>query len=293
MPPKNKQTTSSTKKSTRLVKSAIYRPKRSDSSKFIDKSVSKKSSRKGIPKKHQKDYLSLGDHLEELRWRLISVVFTIIGLSILSFIFSSHIHSFLIEPYLNLSSEKLLLQNVYGSIEVLIKISITLGISLSLPICLSLLWRFVTPALSSRIAWLGHLAMASSACLFWAGMAVAWFYIFPLALKFLFEDTLIRGVSPQTTVEKYYSFLFLLHIGSGLMFQMPLIVIFLGWIGILSVEWHKRKWKFLVLVVLILTAVLTPPDPLSQIILSGLLLFLYICSVFIVWLIEKTKYPKP
>lgn len=232
--------------------------------------------------------LSLGDHLEELRWRLIAVIATIFLLSLLIFFFSHSIHDFLIAPYRALTGQKLLLQNVYGSIEVLIKISISLGITLSLPICLSILWRFVTPALSARMAWIGHLSVASSAFLFWSGLALAWSYIFPLVLHFLFQDLLLTGVSPQTTVEKYYSFLFLLHIGCGLAFQLPLLSLILGALRILPPAWHKKNWKYIVTATLLFTALITPPDPLSQLILSAFLLCLYALSVFLVCFIVRS-----
>ena len=247
---------------------------------------------KGLKKKaalsKNERYLSVGEHLEELRWRLIAVILTVFGFSLLAFFFSFAIHDFLIRPYAALTEQKLLLHNVYGSIEVLIKISVTLGITLSLPICLSIIWRFISPALSTSLAWIGHLSVAASALLFWGGLALAWFYIFPLALEFLFQDVLLKGISPQTTVEKYYSFLFLLHIGSGIAFQLPLLNLILGALGILPLSWHKKNWKYIVIATLLFTALITPPDPLSQLLLSFLLLCLYALSVFLLWFIVRS-----
>ena len=273
----------------RLVPSSVYRPGLSH------KANKKKGKKQRVSKKQRyksesKRYLSVGDHLEELRWRLIFILITIFGISLISFFFSSYIHSFLIAPYARLTNQKLLLHNVYGSVEVLIKISITLGITLSLPICLSILWRFVTPALNTKTSYIGQFSVAASALLFWSGLALAWLYIFPLTLRFLFQDVLLSGVSPQTTVEKYYSFLFLLHIGCGLAFQLPLLSVILGALRILSITWHKKNWKYVVVATLLFTALITPPDPLSQLLLSALLLCLYALSVFLVWLTVRSDY---
>ncbi len=271
-----------------LVSTAKYQPFSRHKKQKKRKSTSQQKSKSpSTPKKEQ--YLTLGEHLEVLRKHLIVILTIIFMFSIVSFVYSRSLHELFIMPYSELTNQKLLLQNVYGSIEVLIKISIMSGISFSLPLCASIVWHFITPALSRSLAWLGHVSVAASALLFWSGLLVAWFYIFPLALRFLFSDMLLYGISPQTTVEKYYSFLFLLHIGCGLVFQMPLLTILLGCLGILSTAWHKKKWKYVFIGTLLFCAFITPPDPLSQLVLSSLLLLLYGVSVFIVWLFEKTR----
>ena len=93
----------------------------------------------------------------------------------------------------------------------------------------------------------------------------------------------------QTTIEKYYSFLFLILIGTGVTFQLPLLVILLGSLGIITMEWHKKAWKFIVIFLFLFSAIITPPDPLSMIVLAIPLMALYFTSVGIVWLIELRK----
>ncbi len=241
--------------------------------------------KKQSPERH----LNVGDHLEELRRYILAVLMVVVVLTVIAFIFSRPIHSFLIQPYKQLTDHKLLLANVYGSLEVLFKISIMSGLTIGLPICFSILWKFVTPALNSFTSYIGYVTVIASSFLFWSGLSVAWYYIFPVSLQFLFQDMLLDGVAPQTTVEKYYGFLFLLHIGCGIIFQMPLLIIILGWLGILGISWHKKKWKYIAVSMLFFSAFITPPDPISQLILACLLLGLYGTSVLAVWLIEKIK----
>ena len=285
-----KASSRSSRQSRRSHSSPSPKPMRGSLYRLSSSSEKRKTeAKKKKAKSKDKDHLSVGEHLEELRWRLIAVILTVLGISLLVFFFSRLIHNFLIGPYSALTDQKLLLHNVYGSIEVLIKISLSLGLTLSLPICLSILWRFITPALSRKMAWIGHLSVGASALLFWGGLSLAWFYIFPLALHFLFQDMLLDGVSPQTTVEKYYSFLFLLHIGCGLAFQLPLLGLVLGILEIIPIDWHKKNWKYLVVATLLFTALVTPPDPLSQLVLSLLLLCLYGLSLLLLWIILKSR----
>ncbi len=270
-----------------------FRPKKKNTHLLpVGLSASAHSVRKKVPPKYEESVLTLGEHLEELRSHLIWALIVIIFICSITLGASNFLHNILITPYTKLTQQKLLLQNVYGSLEVLAKIGINMGLILALPICLSILWNFAVPALSRKVAFLGHLCVAVSAILFWIGVLVAWYYLIPLSLGFLFQDFMIDGVSPQTTVEKYYSFLFLLFIGCGLVFQLPMLTIALGFLGILNFNWHKKYWRYIILVTFIFSAIITPPEPISQIILSSMLLILYSIAVSIVWLIEKTSKKK-
>lgn len=234
-------------------------------------------------------YMSLGDHLEELRIRILSIIFLWIIVSGIVGIFIEDIHKFLVEPFSSVSSEPLILGTVYGPLEIYFKLSIILGILISLPISLSILWGFITPALSKRSAILGHVVVIFSSLLFWVGVIFAWKYLFPLSLNMMLKYLLPYQTIAQTTIEKYYSFLFLILIGTGVTFQLPLLVVLLGSLGIVTVEWHKKAWKFVVVLLFIFSALITPPDPFSMFILALPLLLLYFISVFIVWLIEFRK----
>ena len=234
-------------------------------------------------------FMTVGDHLEELRRRIIAIFGVVAVASLIAGIFYADIHRFLVEPYNTLTEERLILANVYGGMEVLVKLSLTVGVTVSLPICIYIVWGFVAPAVERRTAWIGRLSVGVSALLFWTGLLVCWFYIFPLSLQFLFLDLLPEGVAAMTPVEKYYSFLFLIHIGCGLVFQLPLVLVLLGALGILTLQWHKNYWKYITVAIFIFAAIITPPDPLSQIVLGSMLQGLYFISVMLVWVIERLR----
>lgn len=242
-------------------------------------------------------FMSLGDHLEELRLRLLWIIGILVVASSAAGVFIDRIHEFLIAPYRALSSRivtapetpGLILGSMYGSIEVYFKLAVMIGSLVSLPIALSLLWGFVTPAVSKKVARIGHVAVASSTILFWGGVVFAWVYIFPLSLDMMLYTFLPDGVIAQTSVEKYYSFLFLIVLGSGITFQLPMVVIILGAIGIVPIAYHKRVWKIVLVGTLAFSGFFTPPDPFSLFALALPLWALYGASVGIVWLIEKGR----
>lgn len=234
--------------------------------------------------------MTIGDHLEELRRRVIMILVVAGSATVVAIFLSTDIHSFLVSPYLKLTSSQLLLQNVYGGMEVLLKVAAAAGLTLTFPILIYILWGFVTPAVSRRTALIGHIIVASSATLFWIGVAFCWIYVFPLSLQFLFIDLLPPGVSPQTSVEKYYAFLFLLHMGAGVSFQLPLLLILLGAMGVVTIAAHRRIWRYVIVGIFIFSGAITPPDWVSQVAFGGVLTSLYVISVAVVAVIEFLRH---
>lgn len=242
-----------------------------------------------IENEDREKFMAVGDHLEELRRRLLGIIAVVIlGAGTAGF-FVQDIHTVLSEPYRDLTGRTLFLATVYGPLETLIKLSITLGVSVSLPLSFFILWGFVTPALGRRGAITGNVSILASALLFWGGMVFCWFYVFPLSLKFMFTSILPAGTEPQITLEKYYSFFFLVHIGAGLAFQLPLIVIVLGALGVFPLAWHKTAYKYVLVGISVFAALITDPNPLTQLAMGGMLGMLYAISLAVLWLIERGR----
>ena len=234
-------------------------------------------------------YMTLGDHLEELRRRIFAILGVWLSISIIVGIFSEDIHKFLVQPFKEISKQPLLLGTIYGPLEIYFKLSIILGMIISLPFILSILWGFITPALSKRTAMQGYIIIFISSLLFWVGVFFAWEYLFPLSLKMMLEFFLPSETIAQTTIEKYYGFLFLILIGTGATFELPLLVIFLGYLSILTLEWHKKVWKFIIVIIFVFSAIITPSDPFSMFVLAIPLTILYFLSVGIVWMFELRR----
>ena len=257
-----------------------------------------------LPDEDESDrYMTLGEHLDELRQKIIYSSLAIFLISLGSGIFSDEIHKFLTSPFLKMKipnplvpggflTPSLILGNIYGPMEVMILVAVSAGFILSLPIILVLFWGFITPALSRKTARVGYVSVAASTILFWAGIYFCWVYVYPISLEFMLLGMLPLGTQPVLTLETYYDFLIMLHVGSGLLFQLPVLFVLLGALGILSLEWHKRVWKYVILGIVIFAALATPPDFLSQIIFSIPLVVLYVISLLIIWLIERGRKKK-
>ena len=244
--------------------------------------------------RHEK-FMSLGEHLEELRQRIIAMVSVIAVAAIITGVFSYQLHDILIIPYQTAIAEKfpkgldLLLKTVPGPMIVMFKLSMMVGFTVALPMSFFILWGFITPALSRRAAIIGRLVVAASSLLFWAGLFVCWLYIFPLAMQFMLIGMLPSHTIPQLSLEDYYTFLFWVHIGTGLGFQLPLVIVILAAARILTFQWHKRYWKHIIVGIFVFAAVVTPPDPGTQLILGGSMLVLYGISLLVIWMIERGR----
>ena len=256
-----------------------------------------------LPEEDERDqYMTLGDHLEELRKRIIYVVLVLLISSITVGIFSSEVHHFLTAPFFELdfssdtstensieSRPLLTLGNFYGPLEVMIRLSISIGFVVSFPIILLIFWGFVTPAVSRKAAIIGRVTVGASSILFWSGMYFCWYYVFPISAQYMLIGILPEGTMPWVPLEKYYSFLLMLHAGSGLLFQFPLLFVILGAIGILPLSWHKRVWKYMIAALFVVAALMTPPDPISQVLFTIPLTALYAVALMLIWIIEKGK----
>ena len=114
----------------------------------------------------------------------------------------------------------------------------------------------------------------------------------PASNQFLLVLTLPEGVIPQLSVERYYAFVFTMLFVCGTLFQLPILLFLMGITGIMPFAWHGRHWKGITVGIFLVAALLTPPDPISQILLGGLLLGIYALTVGLLWMLGKRVSPK-
>ena len=230
------------------------------------------------------------DHLEELRWRLIiSIIVILIGACI-TYKFADIIIHWLIIPteslVIDLNLQVLKITSMFT-----VKLSVALfgGITLGLPVLLYQFWRFVSPAFEDRHGLAVLITVLFSSAFFVLGMCFSYFVIIPFSLSF-FTSMISESVNVayNFTLEGYLTYILWLIFGCGLLFQLPVISIFFTRIGILTPSFLREYRKFAIIVFLILGAVLTPPDPVSQILIVVPLILLYEFSI----LISKLFKPK-
>jgi len=239
---------------------------------------------------NQSPEMPFWDHLEELRWRLIKAIIAILIGAGFSYAYSDLIMYWLINPTESLSID-LNLQVLKITSMFTVKLSVALfgGMILGLPVILYQFWRFISPAFEDKYGVAVIFTVLFSSAFFLLGMSFAYFVIIPFSLAFftsLTAETI--DVAYNFTLEGYLMYILWLIFGCGLLFQLPVISIFFTKIGIFTPAFLREYRKFAVVVFLILGAVLTPPDPVSQILIVVPLIILYEFSI----LISKLFKPK-
>lgn len=221
------------------------------------------------------------DHLDELRKRIIYAVIGISVASIFSGIFIESIMKYvLLEPANNVG---LSLQNLkpFGLPFLYFKVIFLVGLILAFPFILYQLWLFIAPGLyENEKKWVGKITFFTSLC-FLSGVAFAYFVMLPTMLSFAagFGTELIKN---DIDVTNYFSFITMILLAAGLLFEMPVLSFILSRAGIITPKLLRKYWRHSIIGILILAAVLTPtPDPISQTIFATPLFVLYEISIIV------------
>jgi len=225
------------------------------------------------------------DHLEELRRRLLKAIVAVVVMSLVAFYFSDYLLKFIIAP---LGGIKLHVTQVTGSFYAYLKVSLIGGIVAAAPIVFYQLWAFVAPGLYHKEkATILPLVFISS-ILFVVGAGFCYLVVLPFSLKFLigFAGDLL---SPIITVGSYLTFSGMMMLAFGLAFELPMVAYFLGRVGIVSSRFLAKGRPYAIILILILAAILTPPDIATQLMLAGPVYLLYEVSIILVRLTGKRE----
>lgn len=231
--------------------------------------------------------MSFLDHIEELRWRIIYALIGIVLFTIVAWIFIDPLVDFvLLKPARDANAS---LQNLrpFGQLFLYVQVAIIVGIVASLPNIFYQLWQFIAPALKKRerkyILWI---VFFSTFC-FLAGIAFAYFVMLPLAMKFAAQFG-SEAIKNEFSIEEYMSIIISVMLAAGVVFELPMISFFLSKLGILTPLFMRKYRRHAIVIILILSAILTPgADPVSQVILAVPLVLLYEISIFISKLSSK------
>jgi len=229
--------------------------------------------------------MHLLDHLEELRSTLIASMIAWVGASLVVWGFSGQVLDFLIH---HLPVKNLYFYSPVEAFMVRTKLSFVIGVLIAFPYLFFRVWRFVSPGLFRREKGLAFPLIISSMILFYAGLAFAYWVMMPLVLKF-FVKFGTESLTPLLSVEKYFSFVAKLCFSFGLVFQSPLVVIVLTWLGVVSARALLKQWRWAIIVIFSVSAVLTPPDVVSQTFMAVPLCVLFFASVVASLFIEKRR----
>ncbi len=229
-------------------------------------------------------------HLEELRRRLVVCAIAVgIGF-IICYIFSKQLFSFLILPLTKVlpADSRLIFTNLPEMFITYIKVALVAGIILAIPIIFYQLWMFLAPALYQKEKGYFIPFVFFSSILFIAGSLFGYLVVFPYGFKF-FMSFATEDIQALPSVKQYFSFAIRLLLAFGLVFEMPVVVFFLTKIGLITPDSMKKFRKFAILSSFILSAILTPPDVATQIMMALPIIILYELSIFISQGVHRKK----
>ena len=229
--------------------------------------------------------MTIWDHLSDLRKRLIIIIITIFVAAVICFAYVDDILQFLLKPAPNL---QLIFTSPPEALTAQIRLAIQAALIITLPLNLIQILIFVAPALKDtekKVVLPFFLAMNM---LFFSGIVFCYYLVIPFAIRF-FMGFATESLTPLFTIGSYISFISSLLLSFGIIFQVPFIFGFLGLIGILSSSFLRKNRKFAILIIVIVAAILTPPDVISQILMAIPLLFLYEAGILLVRLTERQK----
>ncbi len=243
--------------------------------------------------------MSFLEHLEELRWNLIRSILAIIIFAIVAFIFKEIVFDTIIlgpkspDFFTNrmlcklgglVNIEKLCINsnpfqviniNMAGQFMTHILISLIAAVIVSFPYIFYEFWRFMRPALYQKEKNYTGGAVFYSSLLFILGVLFGYFLISPLSVHFLGSYTVSDQVLNQINLRSYISTVASITLASGVIFELPILVYFLTKIGLITPEFLKKYRRHSIIVILVLSAVITPPDIFSQVMVCLPLMVLY------------------
>ncbi|NKB25097.1 MAG: twin-arginine translocase subunit TatC [Kiritimatiellae bacterium] len=232
------------------------------------------------------------EHLEDLR-RTLFCCLIVLGIGVLVALpLTPFILNLLKRPLVGLVEnidQFLLSIEVAGAISVAFRISFWGGLLLSSPFLLFFLGSFIFPGLKTHERKIVLQASAVATLLFFIGVAMGYFITLPVALKVMFQLHEWIGVQMLPRVTNYVAFTTQLLIGFGFAFEMPVVVIILGRLGVLKSRQLRSKRRHVMVGLLIVAMLLTPPDIFTQLIMAIPLIILYEICIWVLWTTEKRK----
>ncbi len=234
------------------------------------------------------DEMPFLEHLEELRWRILWSLLTLAVGAVIGFVIVSHFNVLgllirPVEPYLD--GGKLKYLSPSDPFIITLKLGFTAGILMAFPVIIYELWSFISPALMPNEKRAIVPALYFGLVLFVGGMALAYFGVLPIALRF-FMGFQQSSLEQNITIGPYLGLVVKLLLGFGLVFETPVIMLILGSLGIITSDMLRRTRRYAIVLIFVISAILTPPDVFSQTLMAIPLLFLFEISI---WLVKWTE----
>lgn len=267
-------------------------------------------------REEEEEGMSFLDHLEQLRWHLLRsiaaiLIFTVAAFLAKSIVFGKVIlgpskidfftYQLLCKIAHAISTPALCIDNLpftiqsrqmTGQFSMHLTSSVVVGLIISFPYIFWEVWRFISPGLYSKERQAARGAVFFVSLLFFTGASFGYFILAPLSINFLSNYQLDPSILNEFDITSYVTTLTMLVLASAIMFQLPVVIYFLSMSGLVTAAMLKTYRRHAIVVILILAAVITPPDVISQILIAMPILVLYEAGIQIAKRLEKKRAKK-
>lgn len=239
--------------------------------------------------------MPLTAHLEELRWRVVRALIAVMIAFVGCFYFSDRVFELLTQPLLGLgdSTVQLIGTGITEAFFTRLKVSFIAAVFVASPMIFFQAWGFIEPGLIDNERRLAIPFVIAATFFFMSGAAFCYRYVFPVGYAFFLEEYANIGVAPQIRISEYLSFASRLLLAFGVTFEMPVVTFFLARVGMVDHHTLIGWFRYAIVIVFVVAAVLTPgPDIASQMLMAGPLLVLYVVSIGVAFVFRRRK-PAP
>lgn len=236
--------------------------------------------------------MTFTEHLEELRWGLIKSFAAVVLAFLLCFYFSDRIVAFMIAPLKRglKPGENLIGTGVTEAFFFEMKVALVAGVFLASPVIFYQIWRFIAPGLNEGEKKLVIPFVLFTSFFFIAGAYFCYWGVLPVAFQYFVEQYRSLDVSPEIRIGEYFTFFSRMVLAFGITFELPLFTLFLVRLGIWDYRFMWRTFRYAIIVIFIVAAILTPgPDIASQLLLAVPLIILYLLSIGVAYVWRKAE----
>ena len=236
--------------------------------------------------------MTFTEHLEELRWGLIKSFAAVVLAFFSCFFFSDRIVAFMVAPLKRglQPGESLIGTGVTEAFFFEMKVALVAGVFLASPVIFYQIWRFIAPGLNESEKKLVIPFVLFTSFFFIAGAYFCYWGVLPVAFQYFIEQYRSLDVSPEIRIGEYFTFFSRMVLAFGITFELPLFTLFLVRLGIWDYRFMWRTFRYAIIVICIVAAILTPgPDIASQLLLAVPLTILYLLSIGVAYVWRKAE----
>ena len=236
--------------------------------------------------------MPLTAHLEELRWRIIKVLGAVAVAFAACYGFSESVFQLLTRPLVGVGDQRLLLigTGVTEAFFTRLKVTLIAAIFIASPAIFYQAWRFIAPGLYQREKRTAVPFVLAATVFFVGGACFCYVVVFPVGYAFFLEEYRTIGVAPTIRISEYLSFTARMLLAFGITFELPVVTFFLARLGVVDHRMLLRWFRYAIVAIFVVAAVLTPgPDIASQLLMAAPLLLLYVISIGVAFAVGRKR----